>query len=189
MNKLISFKLFVAFFIVTGIAYAGGGKNDPGSGRKKDPIGSNPSDNCKVATKMSKVIIYDSSFVMPTIRRPEYPVPLNIPSPWSGQIGAISLYDSPNQKYYCLVTVATQCVNWGDNGVKTYVWNTDWNEMDIEVPDGMMFRITVEYYEPCGAFWYGSPQYGRGKWYYEQEIGYSPVISFSTFLFVNKEIC
>lgn len=189
MNKKTLFKLPFILLLLAGVCYAGGGKNDPGSGRKKDPIGLPPGSGCKVSTKTTKVLIYDSSFTVPNIRRPEYSVPLSNPSPWSGQFGATSLYDAPYQKYYCLVTVATQCVNWGDNGIKTYVWNTNWNEMDIEVPDDMMFRITVEYYEPCGHYWNGAEPFGRGKWYYEQEIGYTPVIGFSTFLFVNKESC
>ena len=61
--------------------------------------------------------------------------------------------------------------------------------MNINVPENYPFKITVEYYEPCGPYWYGANPYGRGKWYYEQTIGYTPTIAFTQFIFVNKESC
>lgn len=182
------FILLISIFMINSLdSYAGGG----GKQRKDDrKIGGGSSPGCKVIEKKTKIIIYDSNFSVPTIRSYSWPnVPLPYPSPWGGAASASSIYDSMSTKYYCLVTVLVDCPSWGEHGVKSYVWNSKSNELDISVPENYTFRVNIEYYEPCGPYWTGGNTYGRGKWASETTTGYASVIPFSIFLFVKKEIC
>jgi len=139
--------------------------------------------------KQTTLILYQN-LPVPTIRLNNWSVP-QMPSLWSGDLSATSLYDSVNTKYYCLVTVATTCSNYGQGGAKTYRWisqNRD-NTMKLNVPSDRPFRISVEYYEKCGPFWTGGATYGRGKWYTELSVGYSPQIAITNWAWLIKENC
>lgn len=184
---LIAF-LVTAFMAISAVSYAGGGGGGKGGGKGEGKSGGGEP-SCKVVEKSTTLLIYNN-FDIPSIRSSSWPtVPIPFPSPWTGAASASSLYDSPNGKYYCLVTVATNCKTWGESGVKTYVWNSTSNELKVNVPENMQFQISIEYYEPCGPYWTGGGNYGRGKWYSETTVGYSPIISFTQFIFVNKENC
>lgn len=158
--------------------------------RKKDEkSGNTDNPDCSPENKTLKITL-GTNFIVPAIRSSSYPVcPIPTPSPWSGSISATGMYDSPNTKYYCLVTVGTFCVNWGESGVKTYLWTSPTNTMNVTVPGNLEFKVTVEYYEPCGLFW-NDGRNGRGRWYHEQTfLQYMPQATFNTFLFTNKENC
>ena len=82
-------------------------------------------------------------------------------------------------------------IKYAENGVKTYRWNSQSgdNTMKIMVPASLQYRITIEYYEPCGPYWTGSNPYGRGKWYSEQTIFYQSTIAITQWAFLIKENC
>lgn len=175
---LVVVSLFTAFMLIAGKS------KSPGGGKKvSDPP-------CITAEKETTLILYPN-LPTPSSRQTNWAVPV-MPSLWSGNQSAINLYDNINTKYYCLITVANlQCKDYGDNGIKTYRWNSQSgnNTMKIMVPESLQYRISVEYYEPCGPYWTGSNPYGRGKWYSEQTIYYQSSIAITQWAFLIKESC
>jgi hypothetical protein len=107
------------------------------------------------------------------------------PSLWNGYVSANSLYDNPNDKYYCLITVIN---NAGYH--ESYVWNSAYhsNTMKIQLPLENQFQIRVEYYEKCGAFWTDGT-YGRGKWYSEITTSWMGSVAITQWVFLLKESC
>jgi hypothetical protein len=178
VTLLVTVSLFTAFILV--------------AGRSKDSKSESKIDEttCDTKEKETTLILYPN-LPTPSNRQTNWAVPV-MPSLWSGNQSATSLYDSPNTKYYCLITVANlQCKDYGENGVKTYRWNSQSgnNTMKIMVPESLQYRITIEYYEPCGPYWTGSNPYGRGKWYSEQTIYYQSSIAITQWAFLIKESC
>ena len=178
VTLLVTVSLFTAFILV--------------AGRSKDSKSESKIDEttCDTKEKETTLILYPN-LPTPSNRQTNWAVPV-MPNLWSGNQSATSLYDSPNTKYYCLITVANlQCKDYGENGVKTYRWNSQSgnNTMKIMVPESLQYRITVEYYEPCGPYWTGSNPYGRGKWYSEQTIYYQSSIAITQWAFLIKESC
>lgn len=189
MRKITSILFLMSFFfLVIGDSYA---RRSPRA--KKDDkiyaVDDYPETPCEVVEKSVNVTIYDLNFAVPSDRNPAFSCPYYYASPWNSQYGASSLYDSPSSKYYCLVTVATECKSWGQNGIKTFVWTSRSNELEVVAPSNMPYRITVEYYEPCGPYWNDS-SVGRGKWMSETTFtGYTPTASFVYFAFITKQNC
>lgn len=92
-----------------------GGKGPEGSKSKMPISDTNPTYIEK--TQEANLVLY-SNFPATPERQTNYAVP-GFPSLWNGDISAANLYDTPNSKYYCLVTVLNA------NGYKkTYVWNS-----------------------------------------------------------------
>lgn len=182
-------KLMISLSVITimFVSIAASSSKVGSGGGKKDPGGETP---CSVVEKDAQIVLYNyANLPAPSIRKTNtaYTCPA-MPHLGNGSFAAAtSLYDSPNTKYYCLITVANlDCKNWGDNGVKTYVCNSP--NMTIKVPGNMQFRISIEYYEPCGPYWTDN-SWGRGKWYTEKTIGYQSIIDFTQWAFVKKENC
>ena len=185
MKKLKRVTLLVTLSIFTAMLLIAGRSKSPDGGKKA------PNPACSTAEKETTLLLYPN-LPTPSSRQINWSVPVMFPSLWTGNQSATSLYDSPNSKYYCLITVANlQCNDYGENGVKTYRWNsqTGNNTMKIMVPESMQYRITIEYYEPCGPYWNGTNPYGRGKWYSEQTIYYQSIIAITQWAFLIKENC
>ena len=191
MRKITSILFIMSFFfLVIGDSYAGRSPRAKKDSKIYPPIDDYPETPCEVVEKSVRVIIYDLNFAVPSDRNPAFSCPYYYASPWNSQYGATSLYDSPNSKYYCLVTVATECYSWGNNGVKSYIWGTNSNETEVVAPSNMPYRITVEYYEPCGAYWNNTSESRRGKWMSETTFtGYTPTASFTYFAYITKQTC
>ena len=169
----------------------GGGKGGDGGGKGKDddPTGGGGG-GCITTERQTELVLFQN-LPTPSIRQPNWLVP-TFPNPWSGSSqSATSLYDNPNLKYYCRITVATTCQAYGEAGIKSFIWNsqTNNNTMKIMVPENLQFKISIEYYEPCVSYWIGSNPYGRGVWYSEQTINYQNLISITQWLFIRKENC
>lgn len=158
-----------------------GGKGGDG-GKGKSPDFGNPTTTTPT-TKEAELILFDT-FPTPPNRQSNYAVPQS-PSVWSGDTSATSLYDNPNSKFYCMITV----LNAGGY-MKTYTWNSanKNNTMKIEVPTDGQFQVRVEYYEKCGPFWTDG-SYSRGKWYSEVTTGYQNLISITQWVFLLNEKC
>lgn len=185
MEKLKRVTLLVTVSLFTAFVLIAGRSKDSKSDSKIDP-----GESCDTTEKEATLILYPN-LPTPSNRQTNWAVPV-LPSLWSGNQSATSLYDSPNSKYYCIITVANlQCKDYGENGVKTYRWNSQSgdNTMKIMVPASLQYRITIEYYEPCGPYWTGSNPYGRGKWYSEQTIFYQSTIAITQWAFLIKENC
>lgn len=134
-------------------------------------------------TQEADLVLY-GNLPTPSGRQTNYPVP-GTPSLWDGSESATSLYDSPNSKYYCLVTVLNA------TGYKqTYVWKSENknNTMKIQLPLNGQFQVRVEYYEKCGAFWTDG-SYGKGKWYSEITSSWVGSVAITQWVFLIKENC
>jgi hypothetical protein len=158
-----------------------GGKGPEGSKSKMPISDTNPTYIEK--TQEANLVLY-SNFPATPERQTNYAVP-GFPSLWNGDISAANLYDTPNSKYYCLVTVLNA------NGYKkTYVWNSPNknNTMKVQLPLNNQFQVRVEYYEKCGSFW-ADGSYGRGKWYSEITSSWVGTVSITQWIFLIKESC
>lgn len=185
MKRLKRVTLFVTLSLFSAFILIAGRSKESKSSSKID-VG----ESCDTSEKETTLVLYQN-LPTPSNRQTNWSVPV-LPNLWNGTQSATSLYDNPNQKYYCLITVANlQCKDYGENGVKTYRWNSQSNNgnMKIMVPSTLQYRITIEYYEPCGPYWTGSNPYGRGKWYSEQTIYYQNTISVTQWVFLIKENC
>ena len=186
MEKLKRVTLLVTVSLLTAfILIAGKGKDSKSSSKIDDTGG-----GCDTSETETTLILYPN-FPTPSNRQTSWAVPV-LPNLWSGNQSATSLYDSPNSKYYCLITVTNLgCNEYGEGGVKTYRWNSQSgdNTMKIMVPSSLQYRINIEYYEPCGPYWIGSNPYGRGKWSTEKVLYYQSTIAFSQWVYVMKENC
>jgi hypothetical protein len=169
----------VLAFILT----SSGGKNSESSGKKCPDCVPNTNPPYIEKTQEADLVLY-GNLPTPSGRQTNYPVP-GTPSLWNGSESATSLYDSPNSKYYCLVTVLNA------TGYKqTYVWESQNknNTMKIQLPLNGQFQIRVEYYEKCGAFWTDG-SYGRGKWYSEITSSWVGSVAITQWVFLIKENC
>ena len=178
ITLLVTVSLFTGFILV--------------AGRSKDSKAESKIDvpSCDTKEKETTLILYPN-LPTPSNRQTNWAVPV-MPSLWTGNQSGIDLYDSINTKYYCLITISTaQCKDYGENGIKTYRWNSQSGDstMKIMVPESLQYRISIEYYEPCGPYWTGSNPYGRGKWYSEQTIYYQSSIAITQWAFLIKENC
>src|SRR5690554_5206520 len=105
MRKITSILFLMSFFfLVIGDSYAGRSPRAKKDDKvyAVDDISPTP---CTVVEKPIRLVIFDLNFAVPSDRNPAYSCPYFNASPWNSQYGASSLYDSPNSKYYCLVTV------------------------------------------------------------------------------------
>ncbi len=160
-----------------------GGKDFEDCGKKGGCGGTTPAQPTEEKTQEANLVLY-SNFPATPGRQTNYSVP-GFPSLWNGDISATSLYDNPNSKYYCLVTVLNA------NGYKkTYVWNSinKNNTMKVQLPLNNQFQVRVEYYEKCGSFWIDG-SYGRGKWYSEITSSWVGTVSITQWIFLIKESC
>ena len=157
----------------------------------KSPGGGSGSSNAAVEKDLALVIYNYTNLPKPSIRKTNtaYTCPA---MPYIGQsTGATSLSDSPNTKFYCVVTVKDMTnTNWSgsSSGVKTFKWTSNSGNLNIKVPSNHQFKITVEYYEPCGPYWTDNT-WGRGKWITEKTMNYASTVGLTQWTFVKKENC
>lgn len=161
------------------------------SGRSKNPLPSAPTTpQPTVADKTLTVSLQSvSSLPKPSFRN--YPCP-SFPYIGSGNGNgpAQTIYDQ--YKYYCVITVKNvNSSSWGNNGIKTKVWdvaNLNKTTIEVAVPGGHNYRVTVDYYEVRNSYWTDNVT-ARGKWTTEQNFnaGYAGTWNFNQWAYMSRQ--
>ncbi|AZA84366.1 hypothetical protein C1637_05860 [Chryseobacterium lactis] len=161
------------------------------SGRSKNPLPPKPTTPQPAIPDKTLVVSLQSVSALP---KPSF---RNLPCPSYPYIGsgngngpAQTIYDQ--NKYYCLITVRNVNDNtWGVNGVKTKVWdvaNPSKTTIEVQVPGGHNYKVTIDYYEVRNGFWTDNV-YARGKWTTEQNFnaGYVGQWNFNQWAFMSRQ--
>nr|WP_315032513.1 hypothetical protein [uncultured Chryseobacterium sp.] len=161
------------------------------SGRSKNPLPPKPTTPQPAIPDKTLVVNLQTVSALP---KPSF---RNLPCPSYPYIGsgngngpAQTIYDQ--YKYYCTITVRN--VNdstWGTNGVKTKVWDVaspTKTNIEVAVPGGHNYKVTVEYYEVRNSFWTDNVS-ARGKWSTEQNFnaGYAGNWNFNQWAFMSRQ--
>lgn len=109
-----------------------------------------------------------------------YPTPAD-PRLGYGSTSASSLSQTSSGKFYAIVKVQNLgSTSWGQQGIKTYVWTSPSNSMVVQVPSNYQFKLSVEFFERCGAHYTDSMSSGRSKWILNSgTTGWVPIFSFN----------
>ncbi len=177
-EKLILSFLIIFFGYCSVVAGGGGG------GGKNGKSGGGGSDPCDNITHQTIILTLTNSFSTAPNRAVLYPPPVT-PNPWNGDQGEIVLL-SCMEGYYCEIFLTSpDCANYQEE----YVWTDYDNTMQIDVPSNISYRVTVQYYEPCGYYYSGDLRY-QTHWKWESGILMSPQnTTTGTFSFISKYIC
>lgn len=172
---LMAFMIAISYFLLT-------------SGRSKSGIPVSTPIPAVQEGNVSLALYGTTSLPWSSDRKYNYPCPVQ---PFLGsEPSATALSNSPNSKYYCVVTV--ECIgnsSWGNQGKRTFVWDVTGNTKTIQAPKNYQFKVSVNFYERCGAH-YTSGGYGRTIWTTSSgTTGYSTVMGLSNWSQLGKMVC